>query len=322
MVSKRRHRVKKSFQRRWITFLRILRHGSENFIRNAWLSLAAILIMTITLLIIFLAVASNDVLHKTVDSIRDGVDMSIYVKNNITDADARKIQQELQKLDSVVSVKLVEAKQAKKDIEQKYVGDDEILHALLIAKNKLPSTYQIKVKDINNPGELEHFVQTNDTVKKWLDEKQPPSFSSSSRTVIDNIARYADFAEKIGILVAVIFVAVSILVVFNTIRMAIFNRKDEIYMMRLIGAEPGFVRSPFIVEAVLNGLISAVIATSLGIVIMNLVKDGLTNYGIIIAVTLRFVSTYWYVVYGVMIGFGFVIGVFSSILATAKYLKS
>lgn len=322
MVSKRRHRVKKSFQRRWITFLRILRHGSENFIRNAWLSLAAILIMTITLLIIFLAVASNDVLHKTVDSIRDGVDMSIYVKNNITDADARKIQQELQKLDSVVSVKLVEAKQAKKDIEQKYVGDDEILHALSIAKNKLPSTYQIKVKDINNPGELEHFVQTNETVKKWLDEKQPPSFSSSSRTVIDNIARYADFAEKIGILVAVIFVAVSILVVFNTIRMAIFNRKDEIYMMRLIGAEPGFVRSPFIVEAVLNGLISAVIATSLGIVIMNLVKDGLTNYGIIIAVTLRFVSTYWYVVYGVMIGFGFVIGVFSSILATAKYLKS
>ena len=138
---------------------------------------------------------------------------------------------------------------------------------------------------------------------------------------IDNIAKYANFAEKAGIVVAIVFTVVSSLVVFNTIRMAIFNRKDEIYMMRLIGAEPGFVRSPFIVEAVLNGVISAVVATSSGLIIFDLLKDQLTEKGIEINNTIEIATRYWYLVYAVMIGAGMVIGICSSFLATRKYLK-
>ena len=98
MVKKRRHRPKRSFARRWISFTRVFRYGAENFVRNAWLSLAAILIMTITLLIIFLAVASNNILKDTVNSIRDRVQMSIYVKNTIDEITAQQIKHDIEKL--------------------------------------------------------------------------------------------------------------------------------------------------------------------------------------------------------------------------------
>lgn len=321
MVKKRRHRPKRSLARRWITFVRIFRYGAENFVRNAWLSLAAILIMTITLLIIFLAVASNNILKDTLDRIRDRVDMSIYVKNSIDTASAEQIRQDIAKLPGVIEVKYVSAIEARKILAEQNVENDDFLNALNEARNKLPSTYHVRIDDINDPGQLEAYVRDDQLIKKWLDPKQPPSFSSSSRTIIDNIAKHASFAEKAGIVVAMVFMIVAVLVVFNTIRMAIFNRKDEIYMMRLIGAEPSFVRNPFIVEAVLNSLISAIVAASVGMILFNLSREKLIGYGIDINPTIKLTTNYWYAVYLAMMLAGTIIGIFSSLLATRKYLR-
>lgn len=321
MVKKRRHRPKRSLARRWISFTRVFRYGAENFVRNAWLSLAAILIMTITLLIIFMAVASNNVLRDTVDAVRNRVKMSIYVKQNIDQKAVDQIKQDIQNIPGVLEVNYVSSEEARNKFAEANAGNQSIIDALKESKNNFPATYHVKIEDIDNPSKLEDYTKNDELIKKWLDPKQPPSFSSSHRMTIDNIAKYAKFAEKAGIAVAIIFTAVASLVVFNTIRMAIFNRKDEIYMMRLIGAEPGFVRSPFIVEAVLNGVISAVIATSSGLIAFDLLKDTLTEKGIEITGTIELATRYWYLVYAVMIMVGMAIGVCSSFLATRKYLK-
>ena len=319
MTKNRRQRPKKSFSRRWISFVRIWRYGAENFVRNAWLSLAAILIMTITLLIIFLAVISNNVLKDTVNAIRDRVDMSIYVKSTIDEKTAEQIKQDISNLESVVSVKYESSSEARAKLAKDNAGDNDMLSALNEATNKLPGVYRIKITDINDPSHLEKYVKDNELVKEWLD--QEPSFNSPRRSAIDNIAKHSNFAEKAGVAIAIVFTVVATLVVFNTIRMAIFNRKGEIYMMRLIGAEPNFVRNPFIVEAVLNSVISAIVATSLGLIMLELAKPQLTEYGIEIKNTIDLANKYWYLVYAAMIGVGAMIGIFSSLLATRKYLK-
>lgn len=321
MVKKRRHRPKRSLARRWISFVRVFRYGAENFVRNAWLSLAAILIMTITLLIMFMAISSNNVLHDTVNSVRDRVKMSIYVKQNIDQKTVEQIQQDIKRVPGVLEVKYISSDEARQKFAESNAKDPSLLEAIKESKNNFPATFHVKIEDIDNPSKLEAYTKNDALIKKWLDEKQPPSFSSSHRMTIDNIAKYANFAEKAGIAVAIVFTVVSSLVVFNTIRMAIFNRKDEIYMMRLIGAEPGFVRSPFIVEAVLNGVISAVVATSSGLIIFDLLKEQLTEKGIEINNTIEIATRYWYLVYAVMISAGMVIGICSSFLATRKYLK-
>lgn len=318
---KRRSRPKRSFARRWITTVRIWRYGAENFVRNAWLSLASMLIMTITLLVIFVGVASNNILKDTLHGVRDSVEMSIYVKNNIDSKSIEEIKKTILDLPSVLGVEYLSSSDARSQVAKDNSDSDEILESLNEAHNKLPSTFRIKITDINDPSELENLVQENQLVKSWLDPTAKPSFSSERREAINNIAKHANLAEVAGIVIVLVFVGISMVVVYNTIRMAIFNRKDEIYMMRLIGAEPSFVRNPFIVEAILNSMISALAATSLGMIMFELIKTQLTNYGIEVAATVELMTKYWYLVFAGMLLTGALIGMASSFLATRKYLK-
>jgi cell division transport system permease protein len=312
----------KSTRRRWLTFMRMLRYGVNNITRNAWLTIAATAVMTITLLVIFTAVAARTVLADTVDQIKDKVDMSIYLKTETTDKQAASIQAELEKLESVKKVTYISPADAKKEFTEDNKSDDDVLAALnQVTSQFLPGTLRIKIVDINDPSELKNFVEKNETVKKHIDPDLPPSFQSDRNAAIGQIGRWVVFAERFGIGAAILFIAISSLIIFNTIRMAIFNRKDEIQMMKLIGADRSFIRGPFIVEAVFYGVIAAVIATIIGTSVLYSSKDGLQSYEIQVESVVRFVTDYALITLIGMVLIGAIIGVISSMLATRRYLK-
>ncbi|MDX2776201.1 permease-like cell division protein FtsX [Streptomyces caniscabiei] len=308
-------------RRQWITFVRMCRYGINNFSRNAWLTIAATAVMTITLLVVFVTLAARNVLVDTVDEIRDKVDMSIYVKTDIKEADVKKIQADLEKLSTVRAVTYVSPAQARESFAEQNKGDAGTLDALNEATNQFPGTFRISPVDINDTSELQKFVETNDTVKKNLDPNREPSFAGERKSAIENIGRWVEFAERAGLVASAIFIAISSLIVFNTIRMAIFNRKDEIQMMKLIGADRNFIRGPFIVEAIVYGFIAAVVATVLGVVILYASAEKLLSYGVLVDSTIGFVTSYIGFVLLGMILLGAIIGVISSLLATRRYLK-
>ena len=124
-----------------------------------------------------------------------------------------------------------------------------------------------------------------------------------------------------GLVISVVLITISSLVVFNTIRMAIFNRKEEIQMMKLIGADKGFIRGPFIVEAIVYGFIAAVIAMGLGVSGLMLSRVKLETYGIQIESTMHIIIAYAPFVLLGLIVIGAIIGIISSLLATRRYLK-
>jgi cell division transport system permease protein len=312
----------KRHRRQWITFLRMCRYGVNNFSRNAWLTIAATAIMTITLLVVFVTLAARNVLLDTVSEIRDKVDMSIYVKTDTSDEDVKKIESGLRSLKkSVRDVHYVSPEEARSNFAQTNKGDAGTLNALNEATNEFPGTFRISPVDINKTDELRHFVDTDPTVKENIDPDRAPSFAGERRTAIENIGRWVSFAEKAGLVASVVFIAISSLIVFNTIRMAIFNRRDEIQMMKLIGADRNFIRGPFVVEAVVYGFIAAVVATALGVGLLYGSKDTLLNYGIIIDSTLKTVTVYIGFVLLLMVLLGAIIGIVSSLLATRRYLK-
>lgn len=311
----------KRHRRQWITFLRMCRYGVNNFSRNAWLTIAATAVMTITLLVVFMTLAARNVLVDTVSEIRDKVDMSIYVKTNISKSDVEKIQKSLSELLSVRAVTYVSPDQAREAFAVDNKQSSGTLDALNEATNQFPGTFRINPVDINNTEELRNFVATNAVLKKNLDPNREPSFAGERKSAIENIGRWVGFAEKAGIIASGIFIAISSLIVFNTIRMAIFNRKDEIQMMKLIGADRGFIRGPFVVEAIVYGFIAAVIATGLGITILYASGDKLLSYGVLVSGTIDFVTTYIGLVLLAMIVLGGIIGIISSLLATRRYLK-
>lgn len=308
-------------RRQWLTFVRMCRYGINNFSRNAWLTIAATAVMTITLLIVFVTLAARNVLVDTVGQIRDKVNVSIYVETDTSDEDAQKILADLKELPSVKRVEYISPDEAREKFANANKENAASLDALNVATNKLPGTFSINPVDINDTSELRDFTQHNETLKANIDPNREPSFAGDRKTAIENIGRWVEFAQTAGLIASIVFIAISSLIVFNTIRMAIFNRKDEIQMMKLIGADRNFIRGPFVVEAVVYGFIAAVIATSLGIALLYASSDGLASYGVGVQSTIDLITVYvGFVVLG-MIAIGAIIGVISSLLATRKYLK-
>lgn len=311
----------KQSRRKWLAFMRMLRYGVNNISRNAWLTIAATAVMTITLLVVFMTLVARNVLLTTVGDIRDKVDVSIYVKSDTSKQDAQSIESALKKLPSVNRVTYVSPEEGQQIFAQQNKDNPSTLEALNEASRKIPGTFQVNPVDINDTAELRRFTETNEVYKKNADPRREPSFASSRRDAIEKIGTWVKFAEQAGFIASIVFIAMSSLIVFNTIRMAIFNRKDEIQMMKLIGADQSFIRGPFVVEAVVYGVIAAVIATALGITLLYASSVPLLSYGIGVKDTIDFISRYISVVLLGMIVVGSVIGVVSSLLATRRYLK-
>lgn len=308
-------------RRQWLTFVRMCRYGINNFSRNAWLTVAATAVMTITLLIIFTTVAARQVLVDTLDQVQSKVDMSMYVKTDTTDKQATEVKQELQKLESVKTVAYKSPKDAREQFAQDNKASVETLDAINEATTKFPGTFRISLKNIDDTSELEKFAKENPIFKKYADPDRKSSFNGDGRTATQNIARVVGFAEKVGLVSSALFIAISSLIIFNTIRMAIFNRKEEIQMMKLIGADRSFIRGPFVVEAIVYGFIAALIATGLGVFALLSSREKLASYDIAVQPTIDAVTMYSPFVLLAMILAGATIGVISSLLATQKYLK-
>jgi len=312
---------KKHNRRRLLTLWRVVRYGTDSFVRNSWLSVAATAVMTITLLIIFTAFITQNILTDTINELQDKVNMSIYLKTDTSNKTGNELKSELSKLASVKSVKYISAEEARAQVAKDNGKNNDVLDALNQATNKIPATLKVIVVDINNTSELEKFVASNKLVKDYINPDYKPSFAGERRNTIKTIGRAVNFAQAVGLAAGIVFIVISSLIIFNTIRMAIFNRKEEIQMMKLIGADQSFIRGPFLIEAVIYGFIAAFIATGLGIWALYASSKTLISYQISVQPTIDLVTMYAPIVVLTMMGIGAVIGIISSLFATRRYLK-
>ena len=311
----------KRHHRQWVAFLRMLRYGVNNFTRNAWLTVAATAIMTITLFVIFVSLVSHNVLTNTVDELRDKVTMSIYLKTGATTKNVDTIADDTRALTNVTNVSIVTPEQARDNFIEQNKGNASTLDAIKLANNQFPWTLSVKVADINDTSQLSTFVGDSKLLKENISKESPPSFAGDRRDAIEGIGRAANLAIQGGIVVSVVFTSISMLIIFNTIRMAIFNRREEIQMMKLIGAESSFIRGPFLVEAIVYGFFGALIASGLGYSLFMVVAPSLEEAAIAVGPTTELLTLYAGFIVLAMVVAGAIIGVISSLLATRRYLK-
>lgn len=314
MEQKRRRRA-------MLTFWRIVKYGISSFMRNAWLSVAATAVMTITLLIIFSSFVAGSVLNTTVGEIKDKVDMSIYLKKGVSQENIEKIRVSLSNLKTVKEVNFIDAQKARENFAAKNAEIEGISEALGESSDEFFGTFNVKLVDISETEELKKHVEGTDFIKNNLNANHPPTYASSRKEIIDNISNTANFAQKIGILAASIFTVISGLIIFNTIRMAIFNRREEIYMMKLIGANKNFISGPFLIESIVCGILASILASSLGYAMISVAQPKLENYGVVVSDQFAQLGFYFVIVLPILMVIGSVIGVLSSFFATRKYLK-
>lgn len=313
--------LQKRKRRQWLTFMRMCRYGVHNFSRNAWLTIAATAMMTLTLFVVMVSLMARNILIDSVNIIRDKVDMSIYVAHDTPKDVLVQMGGDLRTLDGVRKVQLITPEQARKDYAEQNKNNPGLLSALNLANTNFSNVFRVNLTDINNTQALEEYVKSDKLYQKHKDTKREASFAGDKRTAIDNISRWVNFAEKAGLAVSVILITISSLIVFNTIRMAIFNRKEEIQMMKLIGADKGFIRGPFIVEAIVYGFIAAIFAMGLGVLVLILSRSKLESYGIQVEPTIDILAQYGVFILLALILVGAVIGILSSLMATRRHLK-
>jgi cell division transport system permease protein len=316
---------RKRFRRQWITFMRMCRYGINNFSRNAWLTTAAMAVMVVTLLIVFSTVVARDIFSNTISELRQKVDISFYLADDVSDEQRVELTSSLRQQEIVTNVTYVSKEDARQLFAEGSAADLKTLEALQIIgddNNPFPASLRVNVSDPNRLDELDAVFDSQEFKEAQNpDPNFQPSFRGERRDAIENIGRVASFTEKAGLTLSAIGVIISILIIFNTIRMAIFNRRDEIQMMKLIGADKNFIQGPFIVEAIMYGVFSALATAVIVYPLMLTQAERLQEYGIVVTPTLSFLQTYPSVVLLGLIIVGAVIGVVSSFLAIRRYLK-
>ncbi|GAC1369821.1 MAG: permease-like cell division protein FtsX [Candidatus Saccharimonadales bacterium] len=298
---------------------RIIVAGSRNFLRNAWLSTAATAVMTVTLTLIMMSFISNLALTATIKGVTDKIDVSIFLKNDLTQNQVDGLESNLKKSSNVESLTYVSPQQAILNYKEQNKNNPQLLAALDQAGNALPSSIQIKAKDPKKLDTIEAIVNQPDN-KALLDPTAPPSYSGKRKGTIDRIVNFSNFFRTAGLGISVVFLVISTLIIFNTIRMAIFTRRDEIEIMKLVGATKWFIRGPFVFEAVLYGIIAAIIATVLSYGILYGGATRVAGY-IDFASTLYFFKSYAPLIIASEFLIGLIIGGCSSLLAMSRYLK-
>ena len=306
---------------RSITFRRIIKAGMVNFVRNAWLAMAAMAIMIITLTIILFSIIANATFNNTISQIEDKINISIYLLDSVTEQQTDKFVSGLKDLPNVESVKYLSKTDALRAYVEQNKGNEQLLSAINETDNPLPATVQVKPRDLKRIAEVRAYIERPENLALQSD---PMSDSGDRREAINNITKATQMIGRIGVSAVALFAVISILIIFNTIRMTIFNRRDELQIMRLLGASTSYIRGPFIIETIIYGLLSAVISILLINTLFVTAASSLqaTSFGLLdISYSQKFFSEQYWKLLIMQLVLGTLIGAVSSFIATGRYLK-
>jgi cell division transport system permease protein len=307
--------------RKLITFTRVVNTGIVNFVRNAWLAIAAMAVMVVTLTIVLFSLIANATFNNTIDQIREKIDVSVYLKDTVDEDKTQDLIADLKKLPNAESVSYLSKEDVLKNYLKDNQGNADLLSAVSQTDNPLPATIRIKPKDLNKLGDIKTYLSKKNIASLQSDE---PSYSGDRKEAIDKITHATNILQRAGIIAVLIFAIISVLIIFNTIQMAIFNRRDELTIMRLLGASTWYIRGPFVVESIVYGILSAMISVLLIHSMFVAASSTLeaTSLGLLdINYSAEYFRGHVWILLLLQLGVGILIGAASSIVATQRYLK-
>jgi len=303
----------------WIKVKRVLKSGFVNFWRNGWISLATILIMVITLFTIGSLIFARAILGSMISQIQDKVDITIYFKTDAQEQNITALKTEIGKLSEVKSVEYVSAEKALADFKERHKDNamitqslDELgsnpLGAMLNIKAREPSQYEAVAKFLND--------QANSDANSVIDKIN----YFQNKLVIDRLTKILDSAKKLGAVLSIVLIVISVLITFNTLRLAIYVSREEIGVMRLVGASGKFISGPFMVEGIMYGVISAVITMVLFYPICYWLGSVTESFFSSVNIFHYYIANFGQI-FLILLFTGVVLGTLSSLIAIRRYLK-
>ena len=299
------------------TFIRMVKSGFSSFVRNGWLSVASITVMVLTLLTLSIFFILNIVLNTGIKAIQDKIDISVYFKEDVKQTMIINIQNELSHMSEVKAIKYISKEEALVRFKEQNKDNPKLLESISELDNTLPASLEIKVYDPNKLDQITTALERD----KYKDAVLKISYKENKQ-IIEKLFKATDLTRQIGIIITIAFTLVSLIIIFNTVRIAIFARMEEIEIMKLVGATPGFIKGPFLIEGLLYGVIATIISMIVLSSVLYFAAPAIANYigdmGDSIA---NFLRDNIVQVLAIQLGVGITIGVFSSWLAIRKHLR-
>ena len=296
--------------------LRVINQGWVNFRRNSWLAFGTVGIMVLALLIFTGLVAFNVISQTTIASLEEKVDVTAYLKTDVSDEKAMEIVRELEGLDEINYVNYVSRDVALEEFKRRHKDEELVQQALSeLGENPLQGSLEIKAKETFQYASLVSFLE-NSRFKNLVDKID----FYENEIVINRIQKISSGLRVGGILVTLILSLIAVLITFNTIRLTIYNQKQEIEIMRLVGASNWHIRGPFVVEGALYGIIAGFAVLAIFYPIVYLASPKIQTF--IPSVNLAsYFTGFFGQMFLLLLGSGIALGVVSSLIAVRKHLR-
>jgi cell division transport system permease protein len=303
------------------TLRRVLSGGSKNFIRTGAVSFATVLIMTVTLMIVGFLIFLSALLTYTLGQLQDKVDVTVYFTTNASEGDVLNLKDKLSSNPKVETVQYTSSAQALTDFKTRHQSDTLTLNALNeLGTNPLGPSLAIKAKDPSQYPDLVAYIDNDQdltvngsTIVDHINYYQ-------NKTVIDRLTSTIHTTEQAGLVVVIIFAIASTIIALATVRLAIYSARDEIAVMRLVGASNAYIRGPFIVSGLLAGIVSGFIALIIYTPVVWYLGSNYSSWFGGFNFFTYFLS-HFLIIVGIVLGSGFLLGGFASYLAVRRYLR-
>jgi len=300
----------------FLVIARTFRGGMNNFWRNGWLSVAAVSVLVLSLYIIGVMLVVTVTTNGILKNIQEKVNISVYFKPDVSEDRINQIKVQLEESTEVKSAEFVSKEKALEDFKRNNANEPVIMQSLEeIGGNPLLSSLVIKA---NEPGQYEtisSFV-SGDSFKEDVSRVN----YGKNKEIINKLNGIISEIKRIGLVLVAVFSAIAILIIFNTIRIAIYTHKQEIEVMRLVGSSNMFIRLPFIFEGVVYGIVASLVSMLLLFVTLKFLSPYLTR-----VIPTENLLSFYFSRFGILIliqtAFGVFLGVVSSVIAVRKYLR-
>jgi cell division transport system permease protein len=303
----------------WTGIKRVIRSGFVGFWRNAFVSIAAIFVMTVALFVVGSTMMIDKLLSVSLENIQDKVDINVYFVVEAEEPSIEALKASLEALPDVEEVTYTSREEALAQFSERHQNDETIMQGLEeLGDNPLGASLSIRAKETSQYEGIAQFLSD----QQALEDPQSPLIDEvnfvKNKEAIDKLTNIINAVERSTWVTMIVLVAASILITFNTVRLAIYTTREEISVMRLVGASNTFIRGPFMLQGIMYGVASGVLAL---LIIYPLVlwigpeteaffQFNLFDY---------FVSDFARI-FGIIVGSGIALGMVSSMMAVARYL--
>jgi cell division transport system permease protein len=298
-------------------FKRVLTFAFKDFSRNKGISLAAIFVLTITIMLVTGLLFFQGIAGYLTSQIQNKIDITAYFKDGTQEQDILNVKAEILKMSpNIKDIEYISKDQALASFNEKHQGDAVLAQALQeVGENPfLPS---LNITTNGSPSQyaaVANILQTSD-FSKLIDSVD----YSQKKDTIQEVYSITSNVNRVGLLLGIVLIVVAILVVFNTIKLTIENSKEEIGTMRVVGASNWFIRGPFVIQGIIYGVIAFLICILLSGLsayflspTIGIILPGFDTFG-------YFLTNLWIFVL-MQLGFGVAVGVISVFFVVKKYL--